>query len=664
MKTKLLIFMIILFWSLPLFAQEVDTAWVRRYNEPSDSADFARSIAVDGSGNAYVTGDSYGSGTDRDYVTIKYHPDGDTAWIRRYNGPGNLRDVAYAIVVDDLGNAYVTGQSYDNVTSYDFTTVKYHSNGDTAWARRYNGPGDGSYDVAYAIAVDDWSNVYVTGFSHSTGTWRDYATIKYYPNGDTAWARTYNGPVNEYDEARAIAVDDLGNVYVTGGSYGSGTNSDFTTIKYYPDGDTAWVRRYNGPTDSTDYARDVVLDGSGNVYVTGLSYGNGTDRDFATVKYDQSGNELWVRRYNGPVDSTDAARAMALDGSGDIYVTGSSYGSGTSFDWTTIKYYPNGDTAWVRRYNGFADSMDVAIAIAVDGLDNVYVTGYSWNNGTERDYTTIKYYPNGDTAWITRYNGDADSTDTAGDIAVDDLGNVYVTGSSYGIGTDQDYATIKYVQHEERVEICSAFLSPKRLNVAGGAGNSFWIHLRPCESMEVAKGDSAEVYVDVDGSDTFDDDELYPAVVISPGILVKVYCPDLVDNDPKVAIYGIDDIPVSDASGNDVILYLDTFTPPGKGPKVSVSPDQFSLGQNYPNPFNPTCEISYTLPTDCHITLTIYNMLGQKVRVLVNEYQNAGYRSVKWDGRDDRGQEVTSGIYFYRLHTEDLTKEKKMLLLR
>ena len=666
MTKKLLILAILLSVSLPAFAQDVDTAWVRRYNAPSDSADFARAIAVDGSGNAYVTGDSYGSGTDRDYATIKYYPDGDTAWIRRYNGPGNLRDVAYAIVVDDLGNAYVTGQSYDSVTHYDYTTIKYHPNGDTAWARRYNGPDDGSYDVAYAIAVDDWGNVYVTGFSYSTGTRRDYATIKYYPNGDTAWIRRYNGPGDSYDEARAIAVDDLGNVYVTGGSYGSGTNFDYATIKYYPNGDTAWIRRYNGPADSSDGARAIAVDGLGNIYITGFSYGSGTDRDYLTIKYYPNGDTAWVRRYNGPADSLDAARAIVLDGSGDIYVTGSSYGSGTSYDCATIKYYPNGDTAWVRRYNGPADSTDYASAIAVDGSGYIYVTGSSYGGGTSDDYATIKYYPNGDTAWVTRYNGPGDSTDVAVDIAVDDLGNVYVTGSSHGSGTSWDYTTIKYVQHEERAEICNFFLTPKKLNVTRNAEHTFKIHLYPCDPMDVSKGDSAEVYVDVDASCTFDNDERYPAVVNSPSMVIKVYCPDLVDNDPKVAIYSVNNIPVSDTSGNDIVLYLDTFTPKGKGPKslATVSPDHFTLSQNHPNPFNPTCEIAYALPTDCRVTLTIYNILGQKVRVLVDEYQSVGNKSAKWDGKDDQGQEVTSGVYFYRIQAGDFEETKRMILVK
>jgi hypothetical protein len=83
-------------------------------------------------------------------------------------------------------------------------------------------------------------------------------------------------------------VDGSGNVYVTGGSVGSGPGQDYATIKYYANGDTAWVRRYNGPGDNSDGASAVAVDGSGNVYVTGGSVGDGTGGDFATIKYFQA----------------------------------------------------------------------------------------------------------------------------------------------------------------------------------------------------------------------------------------------------------------------------------------------------------------------------------------------------------------------------------------
>jgi hypothetical protein len=96
----------------------------------------------------------------------------------------------------------------------------------------------------------------------------------------------------------------------------------------------------------------------------------------------------------------------------------------------------------------------------------------------------------------------------------------------------------------------------------------------------------------------------------------------------------------------------------------TLLPEAFSLSQNYPNPFNSETVIKYALTEDCHVKLIIYNMLGQKVKTLVDEHQNAGFRIVQWNGRNDEGNEVASGLYLYRIETPNYSKNKKMILLR
>jgi len=93
-------------------------------------------------------------------------------------------------------------------------------------------------------------------------------------------------------------------------------------------------------------------------------------------------------------------------------------------------------------------------------------------------------------------------------------------------------------------------------------------------------------------------------------------------------------------------------------------PKQFTLSQNYPNPFNPSTAIEYSLPVRCHVELTIYNVLGQKVRTLVDEIQRACCQTVAWDGKNDHGKELASGIYLYRIKAGEFTQSRKMLLLK
>ena len=410
-------------------------AWVARYNGPGNGYDEATAIAVDSFGNFYVTGASLGSGGNLDYATIKYDSSGGQEWVARYNGPGNSADKAQAIAVDKLGNVYVTGWSYDN--NEDYATIKYDSAGEQQWVARYNGPGNG-VDEATAIAIDSSGNVYVTGNSRGSGN-SDYATIKYNSAGEQQWVARYNGG------ATAVAVDTSGNVYVTGSSgYG---NSDYATIKYNSSGEQQWVARYNGPGNSDDFAHAIALDSSGNVYVTGFSAGAGSDYDYATIKYNSSGQEQWVARYNGPGNRLDETTALAIDGSGNVYVTGQSLGSGTGLDYATIKYNSSGQEQWVVRYNGPANGDDSADAIALDSSGNVYVTGFSGGSGRNVDYATIKYDSAGREQWVARYNGGGSRGDHAQAIAVDSSGNVCVTGYSYAFGNSApDYATVGYAQ--------------------------------------------------------------------------------------------------------------------------------------------------------------------------------------------------------------------------
>ena len=101
------------------------------------------------------------------------------------------------------------------------------------------------------------------------------------------------------------------------------------------------------------------------------------------------------------------------------------------------------------------------------------------------------------------------------------------------------------------------------------------------------------------------------------------------------------------------------------GDESGVSlPEEYQLLQNYPNPFNPQTEISYNLSEDSPVKLTVYNMLGQKVKVLVDEYQSAGAKRVTWDGHNENGESVASGIYLYRLEAGKFTETKKMSLLK
>jgi uncharacterized delta-60 repeat protein len=366
-----------------------DEVWVARYHRPGGYDDEGSALAVGAEGNVYVTGSSFSWYTGYDYVTIKYDSCGNQVWSAQYNGPAD--DVAVALALDPSGDVYVTGFGWGAGTDYDYITIKYDADGNQVWMARYNGPGNGE-DYANDLAVDADANVYVTGASRGSDTNSDYATIKYDCAGNELWVARYDGPGSQDDEANALAVDAQSNVYVAGGSCRGTAPDDYATVKYDSQGNETWVARYNGPGNRHDWATALAVDSHQNIYVTGASYAPYFHHyDYATIKYDSLGNELWVSRYNGPGNGLDFALALALDPGSNIYVTGYSAGVEVSSDYTTVKYSNSGGQLWVARYNGPGNIEDYAYALAADGFGNVYVTGSSYNSDSTSDYATIKY---------------------------------------------------------------------------------------------------------------------------------------------------------------------------------------------------------------------------------------------------------------------------------
>jgi len=422
--TKLILtFLFFIFLSTNLFAQYAQ--WVSRYNGTGNGNDSATSIAVDDSGNVYVTGNSAGIGTGTDCVTIKYNSAGVQQWVQRYNGTGNSSDVALSIGVDGLGNVYVAGSSVGNGTGWDFLAIKYNSAGVQQWVQRYNGPAN-STDQALSAAIDGMGNVHLTGYGRDTSIYFCfYLTIKYNSAGVLQWVSTNGYLPGYWTKSRFIALDYSGNVYVTGET-GDGPNwgdwSDWLTVKYNPVGDQVWRIQQDGPLsyqNSEDYAYSVGVDYSGNVYVSGHchewewpfhSY------DF-TISYSSGGG------YN--YDWSNLFLSFAADNLGNMYAIN----SGTTAKLRVL--YPG--PIWSKPFGGTCK------AIVSDSSNNVHVTG-----SMSGDYGTIKYNSSGVQQWVNTYNGSGNGSDVASSIAADNSGNVYVTGNSAGSGTGNDYATIKY----------------------------------------------------------------------------------------------------------------------------------------------------------------------------------------------------------------------------
>lgn len=277
------------------------------------------------------------------------------------------------------------------------------------------------------MVVDNSGNIYA---AVSEFWWADqkeailggrFLVYKYSPAGTLLWKKNYTD--GQYSSPQAIDIDPSGNVYLTGLCKESGALltdklADYLTVKWNSSGTLLWAKRYDGasPGEGANAARDMVVDESGNVYITGSSQRDGLI-NYATIKYNTDGTELWVQRYTGTGSDDDGAFAITLDNNGFVYVTGMSEGTVA-----TIKYNNDGVQQWVKRKG--TDITDVQ-EIKVDPSGNVFVLGYD----RQLKALLIKYFSDGNEAWTIQ------NFRTLYSMTLDGTGNVYVSGteSSYGV---------------------------------------------------------------------------------------------------------------------------------------------------------------------------------------------------------------------------------------
>jgi hypothetical protein len=516
---------------------------------------------------------------------------------------------AYAIAVCGSGNSCVVGL-YQTGQGSAMYTIKYGPSGDTLWTRVYSGNGAGE-NKAYAICVDNDGCILVAGCSTDTsGT--EITTLKYNSVGDLIWVRTYPPGINSGEEkAYAITVDPLGDVFVTGA--GSSVNGlDMVTIKYDSAGVQQWVERYNGAGNSDDVAYSIALTTNYDVVVTGFSRSgiDSTTDDYTTIKYSNGGGQVWVATYSRT--GQDVAKKVLCDDAGNVYVTGYSWCDTTGFDIVTVKYNSSGAQLWAQLYDNPAHSDDIAYSMALVS-DGVIVTGSSKTSTSlnSENYITLKYDQYGNTPWtnpkLFSTNGDKS---VANSVAVSEqTGIVYVTGASQHDTTavSSDMATVMY-------------------DLSTGELVDSVVYNGPTNGKDVAN----DVKVDSSGN----------AYVtgfssVNPGHLT--FCPPAT---VKTLKYNFNALRKQNRTNN-------------------IVPGVFILHQNYPNPFNPSTTIKFDISKSSNVKLVVYNILGQQIATLMNEYKKSGNYQIVFSM-----PKLSSGVYFYVLTAGSYRDVKKMVLIK
>ncbi|MGB3017080.1 MAG: SBBP repeat-containing protein [Ignavibacteria bacterium] len=442
---SLSVLIIMLFFRSQGLQGQVFKHWEFRYNGTGNSYDQPLSIVVDEKSNAYLTGRSDGLNSGSDFFTAKVDSAGVMNWGVRYSSISTASEIAYCIAQDSYGNLYVSGTIW-GLNSWDCAIIKYDNYGNQIWQRSYDGQHD---DYPVSLVVDNLGNPIITCKSYNTITKLDFSIVKYDTSGQILYSTRLN-TCNACDNYPAVSkIDTSGNLFAGGTTEEiEDGNSDFLLYKLTISGNVEWSRTYGSGSDKSDGIVDMAIDQYGNIVVTGYA-GGGFDSDILTIKYDTYGNMIWNDTFQGPGLSDDESNAMEIDRYNNVIITGRTFNGMGKYEVVTIKYSPSGQKTWVKIFNeGFERLYNSAYSIDSDTSGNVIIAGNIDRTLTGDDIFTLKYGSDGNLLWTAFYNGIGNSTDYPSRVIVDKSNDIIVMGYSFGLSNNYDYVLLKYSENE------------------------------------------------------------------------------------------------------------------------------------------------------------------------------------------------------------------------
>lgn len=378
-----------------LFVQKKNSSgvilWTQTYNGAGNGNDYAADAQIDAVGNVYICGTYYKDATDsNNAVIIKYNTAGTHKWTKTYNGAGSRHDAFAALQVS--GNVVVAvGTTWKNTTNmFDMLVMRADSNANTVWTQTWD------HVNLNDVAVNLWNSgtkIYIAGGAQSAVTTYKYAVVNVKASdGSIQGSTVTGGTAFGFDQLTDIQYDANGYIYLTGGVINTGTIYDIKTVKLDTALNIIWSATYASSGAYNDIGTGLAIDQVGNVIVTGYRTSATTGQDYVTIKYSSGGTQRWVATYDGGLNAQDSATSVVVNptDTNKIYVTGLSY-NGSSKDYWTLKYDGLGNLKWDIGFNNIYNTDDRALAIAIDTMGNLIVVGQNKLNDTTHTYTTVKY---------------------------------------------------------------------------------------------------------------------------------------------------------------------------------------------------------------------------------------------------------------------------------
>jgi hypothetical protein len=356
-------------------------------------------------------------------------------WYKTWGGNGT--DMGWDIAVDSNDFIYVVGNTFSiGSESSNIMLVKYNNLGEQIWNHTLI---TNCTDVGYGIAVDNLDNIYISGVTNYSSKYGDVFIAKFNSFGTQIWNKTWG--TNNFDCGYSIALDQDGNIYVTGtaGATDYNEGGDLLLLKYNNSGEFQWARKTDH-FDSMDCGYGITINSSNEIYITGeihkwYEFIMQLDDFLLVAKFNSSGEQLWNTTWGQPSFTYSRGNSLLTFGN-FLYIVGttSAYDANNQ-DLCILKYTKAGSLEWVKYWG--EDNWEIGYDIILSSFGDLYVVGLSGSPFIEQDTMfIIKYDYQGNQIFNASWDGEA--SNIALGITMDNKSNIYCTGERKST-TNDDY---------------------------------------------------------------------------------------------------------------------------------------------------------------------------------------------------------------------------------
>ena len=417
----------------------------------------------------------------------------------------------------------------------------------------------------------------------------------------------------------SVSMNSAGDRVAIGAANNAGTGSNAGHVRIYEYSNSSWTQLgsdIDGEAQGDYSGTSVSMNSAGDRVAIGAENNDGTASNAGHVRVYEYSNSSWTQLgsdIDGEAQGDWSGNSVSMNSAGDRVAIGALFNGGTGTDAGHVRIYEYSNSSWTQLgsdIDGEAANDRSSYSVSMNSAGDRVAIGARRNDGTASDAGHVRIYEYSNSSWTqlgSDIDGEAASDFSGNSVSMNSAGDRVAIGATDNDGTASDAGHVRIYEYS----------------------NSSWTQLGSDIDGEAAN-DWSGTSVSMNSAG----DRVAIGALLNDGTA---------NTAGHVRVYSLAE------------LFIDS---------QQLLPDKFTLDQNYPNPFNPITTLRYELPENGLVNITIYDMVGRQVKTLVNQRQDAGYRSIIWDATNDNGKPVSAGIYLYQIQAGGNMQTKKMVLLK